>query len=117
MKDKSANQKLEEIIDQLRELLIAHNQLAEELHEANEEIKELKRKEEREATKRKDKAKHEAHERAATLEIGDKVRVLNTKKKEEREGIIYGSILKGLVQIQIKSGKIIRRLPRNIQKV
>ena len=108
--------KIEELIQRVTKLEIANKTIQEEIKEAKREIKKLETNKE---IKNEDKRRHQeylAYERSHTLEVGDKVIILNSTKKEEKEGTIIGVTPKGFVRIKTNTGKTIRRLPKNLRR-
>ena len=48
---------------------------------------------------------------------GDRVRVINPNKGQERKGEAFGTTKDGLIKVRANSGQVIRRLPKNLRKV
>jgi hypothetical protein len=48
---------------------------------------------------------------------GDRVRVINPNKGQERTGEAFGTTKDGLIKVSTDSGRVIRRLPKNLKRV
>ena len=48
---------------------------------------------------------------------GDRVRVINPNKGQERTGESSGTTKDGLIKVSTDSGRVIRRLPKNLKRV
>ena len=104
---------LEYITKKLNELEIINHRLSTEIEKIKEEIKEFKEKE-KSANKEIQQQKYLAHKKDNTFEEGDTIQILNPTKTSETTGKVLGSTNKGYVKIKTSTGRITRRLPRNL---
>ena len=116
MKTTTSNDKIEELIKRVTKLEIASKRIQEEIKETKVEITNIERNTKTKSEEERRHREYLAYERDNTLEIGDKVTVLNTSKKDEKEGTIIGVTPKGFARIQTNTGSIIRRLPKNLRR-
>lgn len=107
---------LQYITKKLNELEIINHKLLTEIKKVKEEIKEFKEKEkEKSANKEIEYKKYLAHEKENTFEKGDTIQILNPTKTSETTGKVLGSTNTGYVRIKTNTGRITRRLPRNLR--
>ena len=105
---------LQYITKKLNELEIINHKLSTEIEKVKEEIKEFKEKEKL-ANKEIEYKKYLAHEKENTFEKGDTIQILNPTKTSETTGKVLGSTNTGYVRIKTNTGRITRRLPRNLR--
>ena len=103
-----SKEEVEILINKLESLELKQEQLTSEIAEARREIKDLRR------TSRKDQVEAIT---GSDLYYGDTVVILNPSTNQETRGKVCGVTKDGLVKVQPRKGKPIRRLPKNLKKV
>ena len=101
-----SKKEVDRLIAKLEDLEIKQNNLTSEIVKAKKEIQELRESEpkgEREVVI------------GSKLYQGDTVIILNPSPRKTNKGVVCGVTKDGLIKIQPKEGKIIRRLPKNLE--
>ena len=101
-----SKQEVERLTTKLEELEIKQINLTSEIEKAKKEIQKLREselKEEKEVVS------------GSKLYQGGIVTILNPTARQANKGVVYGVTKDGLIKIQPKEGKTIRKLPKNVK--
>ena len=102
-----SKQEIDLLTNKIKGLELQQANLTSEITKARKEVEGL--------SKAKPKGKREII-RGSGLYHGDKVVILNPSPKQETKGEVCGITKDGLIKVQPKEGKPIRRLPKNLKK-
>ena len=102
-----SKKEIDRLTTKLKDLEIRQNSLTSEIATAKEQIQELR-----------DSGSKEKKEVVIGSQLyqGDTVTILNPSPRQTNKGTVCGVTKDGLIKIQPKEGKVIRRLPKNLEK-
>ena len=106
---------IEQLIKKLKKLEIEQRRINKNIDNVRKDIQHIKKidrgkKEEEERSK----SEYTEYERSHTFEIGDKVKIKNTKQHNDNKGTVTGYTPTGYVKVTTDKGTKTRRIPLNL---
>jgi chromosome segregation ATPase len=103
---------IESITNHLQQLTLQQEQLTKQIAELNTELRRINNNKQQSVP-----TKQRTSRRKTSIEVGDKVRVINPKRNQPNTGTVTSFTTSGLfARIELDNGTIIRRSPGNLRK-